>query len=1055
MVPIRNGDKSKAGIAGLLTAALVLLCALAPSYAQSNRESQRDALLFSPQGIAPELSGGSAGSPVRVAILLREQPVLRAASTPAYQARLVPSVPARATSAAISSPDRITSLEKQIAARAERERSAAIASLAPVAEAARADQAATVAAVRDLGGRVLGQRALPSSVIALVPRGVLPALVARPEVQAIDPAPKPEPLLDVAVPAVGAPAWWQEGHTGGDGASDSLTVDVGMYLDYPVTDHPAFAGVNFDQQTSPDEDSGIKDASHGTKTTSVIASQDDTYRGGAPGIDTVISGDFDYMLGLRDNGETSPDPAEVINFSYGGGGIDGQREDLGLVVFGVTMSASAGNNAPGQPPGTVGIASPAAGRNVIAMGGTETQDTVDPDDDIIADVSRWGPYNERKKPDIVAPARMSHLANDGWDAPDLVGSIQNPNPSDPIRTHEDWIGPFSGTSFSAPLGSAGAALLWGSGITDPNAQKAILINSARPGRATPDQPMGTQTGWQPDWGWGMLDLENALAQRGFYARGTVGSDGARFFAATVQSGDKATLTWRLRGTFTKRTGPNLAYTLTDLDLHQYRAADRSEVPPSPDAGYGAGPDAQDPDDTVEQVRAPAGAQQSVIYKVKAASEVVGAPAEPFALAGEAPLDPLDPPRVRLADAGTNADGPRACGRDVRITARLVNDSADLPADAAQVSLALPAGTQLVSGSHVQSVAGGSLSASATSQEHSWIVRATSEGAKTFTITGQSQTMGESFADEAQVGFTADCTAPETSDDVDTDWRTEPQAVTLSSTAPDLAATYYTANGSNPADLANPARAIYDAQQKPTLANGQRLRYYSVDVAGNAEAVKTSPTALVDTTAPQAFALISPANGATTSDQRPVLSWQPSSDADSGLDGYRVVIDGRNVASTGADTTAYSPTDPLEWGSHTWRVEAFDNVGRSTASEERALVVDPLAASLPTDGGGPGDPGGSSDPPRADTTPPKTTIIRGPNENRTTRRRAGFAFTASEPGASFECRLDGRRFKPCSSPQRYSNLDTGRHVFRVRATDPAGNTDPAPARWRWRVSRSRR
>ena len=35
-------------------------------------------------------------------------------------------------------------------------------------------------------------------------------------------------------------------------------------------------------------------------------------------------------------------------------------------------------------------------------------------------------------------------------------------------------------------------------------------------------------------------------------------------------------------------------------------------------------------------------------------------------------------------------------------------------------------------------------------------------------------------------------------------------------------------------------------------------------------------------------------------------------------------------------------------------------------------------------------------------------------------------------------------QPCSSPQPYSSLADGAHTFEVRATDPAGNTDPTPA-----------
>ncbi len=89
--------------------------------------------------------------------------------------------------------------------------------------------------------------------------------------------------------------------------------------------------------------------------------------------------------------------------------------------------------------------------------------------------------------------------------------------------------------------------------------------------------------------------------------------------------------------------------------------------------------------------------------------------------------------------------------------------------------------------------------------------------------------------------------------------------------------------------------------------------------------------------------------------------------------------------------------------------------------------------------------------REDEDPPETTITRSPNP-KTKKRRASFEFVSSEPFSSFECKLDRRGFKPCPSPRSYgkSLLRPGKHTFRVRALDEPGNTDPTPARIRWKV-----
>jgi hypothetical protein len=85
----------------------------------------------------------------------------------------------------------------------------------------------------------------------------------------------------------------------------------------------------------------------------------------------------------------------------------------------------------------------------------------------------------------------------------------------------------------------------------------------------------------------------------------------------------------------------------------------------------------------------------------------------------------------------------------------------------------------------------------------------------------------------------------------------------------------------------------------------------------------------------------------------------------------------------------------------------------------------------------------------DTTPPDTTITASP-ANPTNSSLAGFSFSSSEAGSGFQCQLDGGAYLPCASPQTYSGLGEGTHSFQVRATDPAGNTDPAPASYGWTV-----
>ena len=79
----------------------------------------------------------------------------------------------------------------------------------------------------------------------------------------------------------------------------------------------------------------------------------------------------------------------------------------------------------------------------------------------------------------------------------------------------------------------------------------------------------------------------------------------------------------------------------------------------------------------------------------------------------------------------------------------------------------------------------------------------------------------------------------------------------------------------------------------------------------------------------------------------------------------------------------------------------------------------------------------------------TTIHSGPSGT-VNSTNATFAFSATDPGSTFACSLDGLPFASCTSPTAYTGLIDGAHTFAVRATDSVGTTDPTPARRSWTI-----
>jgi hypothetical protein len=88
-------------------------------------------------------------------------------------------------------------------------------------------------------------------------------------------------------------------------------------------------------------------------------------------------------------------------------------------------------------------------------------------------------------------------------------------------------------------------------------------------------------------------------------------------------------------------------------------------------------------------------------------------------------------------------------------------------------------------------------------------------------------------------------------------------------------------------------------------------------------------------------------------------------------------------------------------------------------------------------------------PPADTVAPQTSIFSGPQAS-TTATSASFSFSSSEPGSSFECKLDSGSWVACATPKSYAGVSVGYHRFSVRAIDSARNVDTTPATRNWAV-----
>ena len=193
-----------------------------------------------------------------------------------------------------------------------------------------------------------------------------------------------------------------------------------------------------------------------------------------------------------------------------------------------------------------------------------------------------------------------------------------------------------------------------------------------------------------------------------------------------------------------------------------------------------------------------------------------------------------------------------------------------------------------------------------------------------------------------------------------------------------------------------------------LADGMHTFYVrATDAASNTDPTPASQTFTVDVAAPQTTIDSGPSG--PTKDATPTFAFSSS---ESGT--FECSVDSGPYQTCSSPKTITSLAD----GTHTFVVRAIDVFG----------LADPTPASRTF---------------TVDTAPPDTTMGGGPTGT-SNDPTPTFSFTSSQPGSSFECKVDSGPYAACSSPNTTAHLADGSHTFAVRATDPAGNLDSTPA-----------
>jgi hypothetical protein len=213
-----------------------------------------------------------------------------------------------------------------------------------------------------------------------------------------------------------------------------------------------------------------------------------------------------------------------------------------------------------------------------------------------------------------------------------------------------------------------------------------------------------------------------------------------------------------------------------------------------------------------------------------------------------------------------------------------------------------------------------------------------------------------------------------------------------------------------------AFAACTSPDQHTLADGAHsFTVRSVDVAGNVDATPPTHTWTIDSSTPDTAITAGPA-AASTSQADVAFSFN-SPDANAT---FECLVDSGTYAACVSPRALTSLAD----GSHTFTVRAKSTGG----------TFDPTPATRTW---------------TVDGTAPTVTINSTPT-NPSNDATPAFGFSSLDATATFQCQIDGTvTFTSCTSLYTSPALTDGAHVFRVKATDPVGNTGPE-ASFNWTI-----
>lgn len=306
-----------------------------------------------------------------------------------------------------------------------------------------------------------------------------------------------------------------------------------------------------------------------------------------------------------------------------------------------------------------------------------------------------------------------------------------------------------------------------------------------------------------------------------------------------------------------------------------------------------------------------------------------------------------------------------------------------------------------------------------------------DGSHTFEVRAK-DAVGNTDATPAAYTWTVDTTAPTTT------LETQPTNPS-NSAAPSFTFSGADPGGSGVASFeckvdAGAFAACTSPKSLSGLSNGQHtFEVKAKDNAGNNDATPATYAWTVDTAIPAAPELTATDPASPANENAPLVIGS----ADPGT----TVSLFASADCTGTPITATAT--PAELADGIEVTVADDSVTEFSATATSAALVT-SACSAPISY-------------REDSTAPTTEIGDPTPSDPSKSTSASFVFSGDDGDGSgvsgFECSLDAEAFSACSSPEEFSGLADGAHVFEVRATDAAGNSDPDPASFSWRIDTS--